>query len=71
MSNNKQLIEKRERLVELERRRLAGIRLEPLPNQSAYFDCSIEDVDTLNSLPAGWQWQWCHFSSLNYFFDLI
>jgi hypothetical protein len=52
--SNKQLIEKRERLVELERRRLVGIRLEALPNQSAYFDCSIEDADTLNSLPAGW-----------------
>jgi hypothetical protein len=52
----KQLTEKRERLIELERKRLAGIRLEPLrSNQFAYFDCSIEDVHTLSTLPPGWQ----------------
>ncbi|XP_062211625.1 zinc finger CCCH domain-containing protein 54-like isoform X2 [Phragmites australis] len=48
----KQLAEKRERLIELERKRLAGTRLESVPPQFAYFDCSIEDVNPLNSLPA-------------------
>lgn len=58
----KQLAEKRERLIELERRRLAGLRLESMPEQFAYFDCSIEDVSPLNSLPAGL----CHLSSWKY-----
>nr|CAB3495486.1 unnamed protein product [Digitaria exilis] len=45
--------QKRERLIELERKRFAGVRLEPLPHQFAYFDCSIEDVNPLNNcLPA-------------------
>jgi len=48
----KQLAEKRERLMELERKRFAGMRLEPLPHQFAYFDCSIEDGNPLNCLPA-------------------
>ncbi|CAN6284209.1 unnamed protein product [Urochloa humidicola] len=48
----KQLAEKRERLIELERKRFAGVRLEPLPHQFAYFDCSIEDVNPLNCQPA-------------------
>ncbi|CAL4915133.1 unnamed protein product [Urochloa decumbens] len=48
----KQLAEKRERMIELERKRFAGVRLEPLPHQFAYFDCSIEDVNPLNCLPA-------------------
>ena len=49
----KQLAEKRERLMELERKRFAGMRLEPLSHQFAYFDCSIEDGNPLNCLPAG------------------
>ncbi|GJN12700.1 hypothetical protein PR202_ga31005 [Eleusine coracana subsp. coracana] len=53
LMRKQQITEKRERLIELERKRLAGIRLESLPQQFAYFDCSIEDVHTLNSLPAG------------------
>jgi hypothetical protein len=57
----KQLAEKRERLIELERKRFAGIRLEPLPHQFAYFDCSIEDGNPLDCLPAGRQ---CIFSRL-------
>ncbi|RCV44160.1 hypothetical protein SETIT_9G351900v2 [Setaria italica] len=48
----KQLAEKRERLIELERKRFGGVRLKPLPHQFAYFDCSIEDVNPLNCLPA-------------------
>uniref|UniRef100_A0A0A9GNM1 C3H1-type domain-containing protein n=1 Tax=Arundo donax TaxID=35708 RepID=A0A0A9GNM1_ARUDO len=47
----KQLAEKRERQIEFKRKRLAGIRLESLPPQFAYFDCSIEDVNPLNFLP--------------------
>ncbi|KAL6893476.1 hypothetical protein ACP4OV_007574 [Aristida adscensionis] len=41
----KQLAEKRERLLEFEQRGLAGMRLESLPQQFAYFDCNIEDVN--------------------------
>ncbi|OEL23820.1 Zinc finger CCCH domain-containing protein 54 [Dichanthelium oligosanthes] len=48
----KQLAEKRERLIELERKRLAEVRLEPLPQQFAYFDCSIGDENPLNGLQA-------------------
>ncbi|KAJ1296566.1 hypothetical protein BS78_01G311100 [Paspalum vaginatum] len=44
--------EKRDRLIELERKRFAGVRLESLPPQFAYFDCSIEDVNPLNCVPA-------------------
>ncbi|KAL6658029.1 hypothetical protein ACP70R_004276 [Stipagrostis hirtigluma subsp. patula] len=47
----KQLAEKRERMFEFERR-FAGMRLESLPQQFAYFDCNIEDVNPLNSLSA-------------------
>ena len=51
----KQLAEKRERMIELERKRFAGaVRLDSLPQQYAYFDCSIGDdgVNPLNCLPA-------------------
>ncbi|KAF8727856.1 hypothetical protein HU200_018421 [Digitaria exilis] len=62
----KQLAEKRERLIELERKRFAGVRLEPLPHQFAYFDCSIEDVNPLNNcLPAGCQCRH-HFLTLEF-----
>ncbi|KAF0903641.1 hypothetical protein E2562_028344 [Oryza meyeriana var. granulata] len=47
----KQLAEKRERLLEIERRCAAVRRLESLPPQFAYFDCSIEDASPLHSLP--------------------
>ncbi|KAG0550538.1 hypothetical protein BDA96_01G347300 [Sorghum bicolor] len=51
----KQLAEKRERMIEIERKRFAGaVRLDSLPQQYAYFDCSIGDdgVNPLNCLPA-------------------
>lgn len=44
--------EKRDRLIELERKRFAGVRLESLPPQFAYFDCNIDDGNPLNCLPA-------------------
>ncbi|KAL5217395.1 hypothetical protein ABZP36_018079 [Zizania latifolia] len=48
----KQLAEKRDRLLELERRRLAVRRLESFPPpQFAYFDCSVEDAGPLHSFP--------------------
>jgi hypothetical protein len=61
----KQLAEKRERMIELERKRFAGaVRLDSLPQQYAYFDCSIGDdgVNPLNCLPASGPQ--CHHFSL-------
>ncbi|XP_066168939.1 zinc finger CCCH domain-containing protein 54 isoform X5 [Oryza sativa Japonica Group] len=46
----KQLAEKREMLLEMERRRATVRRLESMPPQFAYFDCSIEDASPLHSL---------------------
>uniref|UniRef100_A0A0E0LQU3 C3H1-type domain-containing protein n=1 Tax=Oryza punctata TaxID=4537 RepID=A0A0E0LQU3_ORYPU len=46
----KQLAEKREMLLEMERRRATVQRLESMPPQFAYFDCSIEDASPLHSL---------------------
>ncbi|CAD6211668.1 unnamed protein product [Miscanthus lutarioriparius] len=44
----KQLAEKWERMIKLERKHFAGaVRLDSLPQQYAYFDCSIGDDDSL------------------------
>ncbi|KAG8062901.1 hypothetical protein GUJ93_ZPchr0003g17569 [Zizania palustris] len=48
----KQLAEKRDKLLELERTRLAVRRFESLPPpQFAYFDCSVDDAGPLHSFP--------------------
>ena len=51
----KQLAEKWERMIKLERKHFAGaVRLDSLPQQYAYFDCSIGDygVNPHNCLSA-------------------
>ena len=67
----KQLAEKRERMIELERKRFAGaVRLDSLPQQYAYFDCSIGDdgVNPLNCLAASGP-QCHHFSPYSSIFN--